>query len=148
MTSRFQSTIPAGQRCILQYMLPWLANIELVDLVNPPSIPTLEIDHEQDEDSQSEIVMPIELNGEGWGSFEATRLVLNNLFYITVKVCLFICAFLFHLFLVFVCLFVGLFGLFVCSMFICLFVCLFVHSCFHSFVGTRNKLMDLTLFLV
>lgn len=87
MTSRFQSATPAGQRCILQYMLPWLANIELVDLANPPSLPNMEVELDEEKEGQSEVLLPIDLNGDGWGSVEATRLVLNNLFYITVKVC-------------------------------------------------------------
>ena len=85
MTARFEMTSPVGQRCILQYMLPWLANIELVDLSNAsPSPPELNI--ETDEEEQTGVLPSVELDGEGWGSVEATQLVLNNLFYITVKV--------------------------------------------------------------
>ncbi|XP_032237485.2 protein furry homolog isoform X2 [Nematostella vectensis] len=86
MTSRFQSATFAGQRCILQYMLPWLANIELMDLANPMLSGT---DHPDDlpddEDDLDEILPPVKLEDDGWGSIEATQLVLNNLFYITVK---------------------------------------------------------------
>lgn len=85
MTSRFQSSSLAGQRCILQYMLPWLTNIELVDLANPPNVPA-PVKVEFDQEDEQEIILPIELNDEGWGSLEATQLVLNNLFYITIKV--------------------------------------------------------------
>ena len=85
MTARFEMTSPVGQRCILQYMLPWLANIELVDLSNAsPSPPELNI--ETTEDEEKDAMSPVVLKGEGWGSLEATQLVLNNLFYITVKV--------------------------------------------------------------
>ena len=84
MTLRFESTSPAGQRCILQCMVPWLENIELVDMSNPcRSIPELCL---ESEDDPPEVIPPMELQGEGWGSSEATQLVLHNLFYITVKV--------------------------------------------------------------
>ncbi|KAJ7393114.1 hypothetical protein OS493_008413 [Desmophyllum pertusum] len=84
MTARFEMTSPVGQRCILQYMLPWLANIELVDLSNSSPTPP-ELNIETDEEEQTSAMSPVELEGEGWGSVEATQLVLNNLFYITVK---------------------------------------------------------------
>ncbi|KAJ7393112.1 hypothetical protein OS493_008411 [Desmophyllum pertusum] len=84
MTARFEMTSPVGQRCILQYMLPWLANIELVDLSNSSPTPP-ELNIETDEDEQTGAMSPVKLEGEGWGSVEATQLVLNNLFYITVK---------------------------------------------------------------
>jgi len=85
MTARFEMTSIVGQRCILQYMLPWLANIELVDLSNAsPTPPELNIETEEEE--RNGAMSPVKLEGEGWGSVEATQLVLNNLFYITVKV--------------------------------------------------------------
>ena len=85
MTARFEMTSPVGQRCILQYMLPWIANIELVDLSNASPTPP-ELNIETDEEEQTGVLSSVELDGEGWGSLEATQLVLNNLFYITVKV--------------------------------------------------------------
>ena len=85
MTARFEMTSPVGQRCILQYMLPWLANIELVDLSNSSPTPP-ELNIETTEDEAKDAMSPVVLEGEGWGSLEATQLVLNNLFYITVKV--------------------------------------------------------------
>ena len=85
MTARFEMASPVGQRCILQYMLPWLANIELVDLSNASPTPP-ELNIETDEEEQAGVLLSVELDGEGWGSLEATQLVLNNLFYITVKV--------------------------------------------------------------
>ena len=87
MTARFEMTSSIGQRCILQYMLPWLANVELVDLSNSfPTPPELNIETEEEEEEETDAMSPIKLEGEGWGSVEATQLVLNNLFYITVKV--------------------------------------------------------------
>lgn len=86
MTARFEMTSSIGQRCILQYMLPWLANVELVDLSNSfPTPPELNIETEEEEE-ETDAMSPVKLEGEGWGSVEATQLVLNNLFYITVKV--------------------------------------------------------------
>lgn len=84
MTARFEMTSSVGQRCILHYMLPWLANIELVDVSNSSPAPP-EVNIETDEEEQTGAMCPVELDGEGWGSIEATQLVLNNLFYITVK---------------------------------------------------------------
>lgn len=85
MTARFEMTSSIGQRCILQYMLPWLANVELVDLSNSfPTPPELNIETEEEEE-ETDAMSPVKLEGEGWGSVEATQLVLNNLFYITVK---------------------------------------------------------------
>ena len=85
MTARFEMASPVGQRCILQYMLPWLSNIELVDVSNCfPSPPEVII--QKDEEAHTGPMSPVKLDGEGWGSLEATQLVLNNLFYITVKV--------------------------------------------------------------
>lgn len=67
-------------------MLPWLANVELVDLSNSfPTPPELNIETEEEEE-ETDAMSPVKLEGEGWGSVEATQLVLNNLFYITVKV--------------------------------------------------------------
>lgn len=43
-------------------------------------------------DNHVEVLKP-PLKGEGWGSPEATKMVLNNLFYMTVKVCM-ICFYL------------------------------------------------------
>ncbi|XP_029213132.2 LOW QUALITY PROTEIN: protein furry homolog [Acropora millepora] len=84
MTARFEMASPVGQRCILKYMLPWLSNIELVGVSNcSPSPP--EVNIQTDEEEQTDLMSPVELEGEGWGSLEATQLVLNNLFYITVK---------------------------------------------------------------
>ena len=85
MTARFETTSTVGQRCILQYMLPWLANVELVDVSNSSPIPP-ELNIETEEEEKADAVFPVKLEGEGWGSVEATQMVLNNMFYITVKV--------------------------------------------------------------
>lgn len=71
---------------MLTYLLPWLHNIELVDnrLLLPGSSPTTPEDELKDKDG--EIAVTSGLKGNGWGSPEATSLVLNNLMYMTAKV--------------------------------------------------------------
>lgn len=71
---------------MLTYLLPWLHNIELVDnrLLLPGSSPTTPEDELKDKDG--EVSVTGGLKGNGWGSPEATSLVLNNLMYMTAKV--------------------------------------------------------------
>lgn len=64
------------------YLLPWLYNLELIDpylphsnAFNLPQIKPLDSD-----------TLKPPLKGEGWGSPEATNMVLNNLLYITCEV--------------------------------------------------------------
>ena len=76
-----------GQRCLLQYQLPWLENIELVD-VSLPQITTEGINSITDElFENNRMTKAVDMGGDGWGSNEATQMVLTNLFYITAKVC-------------------------------------------------------------
>ena len=86
MVLRFEMAPRSGQRSILQYMVPWLSNIELMDECHPPpSGPaqppdyTLEEDEDEEEGDRG-------LKGSGWGSLEGTKVVLHNLLYITAKV--------------------------------------------------------------
>lgn len=71
---------------MLNYLLPWLGNIELVDngLLLPvftPSSPSYE------PSSQLTIIgSSHQLKGTGWGSLQATSMVLNNLMFMTAKV--------------------------------------------------------------
>ena len=58
--------------------------MELVDPSLPQSSP-LNTFLTRLHETQTETLKP-PLKGEGWGSPEATKMVLNNLFYITVKV--------------------------------------------------------------
>ena len=90
MTLRFETATMVGQRCILLYMIPWLKNVELVD-INATS----EVEHKSSYDSDVDdnglveadhLMKPISLQGEGWGNVHASHMVLNNLFYLTVKV--------------------------------------------------------------
>lgn len=71
---------------MLTYLLPWLHNIELVDsrLLLPGSSPSSPEDEVKDR--EGEVTASHGLKGKGWGSPEATSLVLNNLMYMTAKV--------------------------------------------------------------
>ena len=75
MVYRFEMAPQSGQRSILQYMVPWLHNIELLDHHRPQG------DRTGQQDSTNQV-----LQGSGWGSREGTQLVLHNLLYITAKV--------------------------------------------------------------
>jgi len=72
---------------MLHYLLPWMNNIELVDL---KPLPTIRRQDEDEEDSLKDREIMVNsrrwLRGEGWGSPQATALVLNNLMYMTAKV--------------------------------------------------------------
>uniref|UniRef100_A0A8C3XE31 FRY microtubule binding protein n=1 Tax=Cyanoderma ruficeps TaxID=181631 RepID=A0A8C3XE31_9PASS len=85
VSQRFPTTHPNGRQIMLTYLLPWLHNIELVDnrLLLPGSSPTTPEDELKDKDG--EIAITSGLKGNGWGSPEATSLVLNNLMYMTAK---------------------------------------------------------------
>ncbi|RLW08442.1 hypothetical protein DV515_00003164 [Chloebia gouldiae] len=85
VSQRFPTTHPNGRQIMLTYLLPWLQNIELVDnrLLLPGSSPTTPEDELKDKDG--EIAVTSGLKGNGWGSPEATSLVLNNLMYMTAK---------------------------------------------------------------
>ncbi|XP_026530805.1 protein furry homolog isoform X2 [Notechis scutatus] len=85
VSQRFPTTHPNGRQIMLTYLLPWLHNIELVDsrLLLPGSSPTTPEDEIKDKDG--EVTVSCGLKGNGWGSPEATSLVLNNLMYMTAK---------------------------------------------------------------
>ena len=75
MVYRFEMAPQSGQRSILQYMVPWLHNVELLDHHRPLGDKASELD------DTNQV-----LQGSGWGSREGTQLVLHNLLYITAKV--------------------------------------------------------------
>ncbi|XP_029767819.1 protein furry homolog [Terrapene carolina triunguis] len=85
VSQRFPTTHPNGRQIMLTYLLPWLHNIELVDsrLLLPGSSPSTPED--EIKDKEGEIAVTYGLKGNGWGSPEATSLVLNNLMYMTAK---------------------------------------------------------------
>jgi hypothetical protein len=73
----------------MKYLLPWLHNMELVDPSLPATNPLTSFLTRLSDNAQGEVMLP-RLKGDGWGSSQATEMVLNNLFYITVKVCNFV----------------------------------------------------------
>ncbi|XP_046892599.1 protein furry homolog isoform X1 [Hypomesus transpacificus] len=84
VSQRFPSTHPNGRQVMLTYLLPWLSNIELVDSMLPPLPspgPTVEEPAAQDKN----VGPSHQLRGTGWGSIQATSLVLNNLMFMTAK---------------------------------------------------------------
>uniref|UniRef100_A0A1B6DZ54 Protein furry n=1 Tax=Clastoptera arizonana TaxID=38151 RepID=A0A1B6DZ54_9HEMI len=79
ITHRFQTARPEVRQLLLQYLLPWLHNMELVDPNVPPGNPMSYFQYYAND------LMRSGTRREGWGSVEATEMVLNNLFYITAK---------------------------------------------------------------
>lgn len=71
---------------MLTYLLPWLNNIELVDtgLLPPTSSPSTP--EEEAREQADNLGITHRLKGNGWGSLQATSLVLNNLMFMTAKV--------------------------------------------------------------
>ncbi|XP_068172706.1 protein furry homolog isoform X2 [Antennarius striatus] len=85
VSQRFPTTHPNGRQIMLTYLLPWLGNIELVDggLLLPVFTSST-----SDYDSSSRTTSTgssQHLKGTGWGSLEATSMVLNNLMFMTAK---------------------------------------------------------------
>lgn len=83
VSQRFPTTHSNGRQIMLTYLLPWLSNIELVDsgLLLPVFTPsTASYDSSTSTDSSHP------LKGAGWGSLQATSMVLNNLMFMTAKV--------------------------------------------------------------
>ena len=87
ISQRIQTAHPAGRQVMLHYLLPWMNNIELVDL---KPLPTARRHNEEEDDSLKDRELMVTsrrwLRGEGWGSPQATAMVLNNLMYMTAKV--------------------------------------------------------------
>ncbi|XP_012945432.1 protein furry homolog isoform X2 [Aplysia californica] len=83
ITQRFQTARPSVRQTLLKYLLPWLHNMELVDPSLPQNSPLASF-LTRLTDAQTDVFVP-PLKGEGWGSTQATEMVLNNLFYITVN---------------------------------------------------------------
>ncbi|KAK0052998.1 protein furry [Biomphalaria pfeifferi] len=82
ITQRFHTARPSVRQTLLKYLLPWLHNMELVDPSLPQTSPLTSF-LTRLSDAQSDVFVP-PLKGEGWGSTQATEMVLNNLFYVTV----------------------------------------------------------------
>uniref|UniRef100_A0A4W3J6G7 Furry homolog, like n=1 Tax=Callorhinchus milii TaxID=7868 RepID=A0A4W3J6G7_CALMI len=86
ISHRIQTAHPAGRQVMLHYLLPWMNNIELVDFKPLSSARRMD---ESDEGYLKDREMMTNsrrwLKGEGWGSPQATTMVLNNLMYMTAK---------------------------------------------------------------
>ncbi|MBZ3877132.1 Protein furry homolog-like [Sciurus carolinensis] len=86
ISQRIQTAHPAGRQVMLHYLLPWVNNIELVDL---KPLPTARRHDDDEDDSLKDRELMVTsrrwLRGEGWGSPQATAMVLNNLMYMTAK---------------------------------------------------------------
>ncbi|KAJ8412470.1 hypothetical protein AAFF_G00128060 [Aldrovandia affinis] len=85
VSQRFPTTHPNGRQVMLTYLLPWLHNIELVDsgLLPPASSPCTP--EEEARERADSLGLSHQLKGSGWGSLQATSLVLNNLMFMTAK---------------------------------------------------------------
>ncbi|XP_058831172.1 protein furry isoform X5 [Topomyia yanbarensis] len=77
ITHRFQTARSEVRALLLQCLLPWLENVELVASSVPPATPLSYIMYYPDSSTRG--------RREGSGSTEATEMILNNLFYITAK---------------------------------------------------------------
>ena len=82
MVKRFEVVANQGRRSILQLMIPWLRNVELVEdnlrhnsVGHPEAVLMV----------NSSSCNPL-LKGTGWGSVDGTQLVLHNLLYLTARV--------------------------------------------------------------
>uniref|UniRef100_A0AAZ3PWP9 Furry homolog b (Drosophila) n=1 Tax=Oncorhynchus tshawytscha TaxID=74940 RepID=A0AAZ3PWP9_ONCTS len=86
VSQRFSTTHPNGRQIMLSYLLPWLSNIELVDtgLLPPASSPCTP--EEEPRGRAHTLGLAPRLRGNGWGSVQASSLVLNNLMFMTAKV--------------------------------------------------------------
>eukprot|EP00058_Branchiostoma_floridae_P025945 XP_002611435.1 hypothetical protein BRAFLDRAFT_63933 [Branchiostoma floridae] len=75
ISHRLHRAHPEGRQVMMEYLLPWLQNLELVDEFFSPASTVSSQDRRGDR----------VLRGEGWGSVQATNMILNNLLYITAK---------------------------------------------------------------
>ncbi|KRZ85737.1 Protein furry -like protein-like [Trichinella sp. T8] len=81
---RMLTAKPARRASMMYYLVPWLHNVELVDPFLEPAERALTLSLSA-KMSESHALSRRILKGEGWGSVQATEMVLNNLLYITVK---------------------------------------------------------------
>ncbi|XP_055383655.1 protein furry isoform X2 [Condylostylus longicornis] len=77
ITYRLQTSRDEVRSLLLQCLLPWLENMELIATSVPPATPLSYIMYFPDSGTRG--------RREGSGSTEATEMILNNLFYITAK---------------------------------------------------------------
>ncbi|KAK1896942.1 Protein furry like [Dissostichus eleginoides] len=91
VSQRIQTAHPGGRQVMLHYLLPWMNNVELVDL-KPTTRRAEEGGSAEEEEEERESMMVNSrrwLRGEGWGSPRATTMVLNNLMFMTASTSLY-----------------------------------------------------------
>ncbi|XP_061537056.1 LOW QUALITY PROTEIN: protein furry homolog [Phycodurus eques] len=86
VSQRFPATHPNGRQIMLTYLLPWLSNIELADSgLLLPAFSLSSFDYDSSIRGRTAFSAQQHLKGTGWGSLQATSMVLNNLMYMTAK---------------------------------------------------------------
>ncbi|TRY66006.1 hypothetical protein DNTS_003783 [Danionella cerebrum] len=85
VSQRFPTTHPNGRQVMLAYLLPWLSNIELVDGGLLPTISSPKSSCDNRKGYAHITSAPHLLRGTGWGSLQASSMVLNNLMFMTAK---------------------------------------------------------------
>uniref|UniRef100_A0A8C1DBE1 FRY microtubule binding protein n=1 Tax=Cyprinus carpio carpio TaxID=630221 RepID=A0A8C1DBE1_CYPCA len=85
VSQRFPTTHPNGRQVMLTYLLPWLSNIELVDGGLLPTVLSPSSSGDNRKGYTHNTSAPHLLRGTGWGSLQASSLVLNNLMFMTAK---------------------------------------------------------------
>ncbi|KAK5870409.1 hypothetical protein PBY51_025045 [Eleginops maclovinus] len=87
VSQRIQTAHPGGRQVMLHYLLPWMNNVELVELKPTTRRPEDCCSGEEEEDEREVMMVNSRrwLRGEGWGSPRATTMVLNNLMFMTAK---------------------------------------------------------------
>uniref|UniRef100_A0A8C4NEA5 Furry homolog b (Drosophila) n=1 Tax=Eptatretus burgeri TaxID=7764 RepID=A0A8C4NEA5_EPTBU len=83
ISQRFTSTSTRGRRALLSLLQPWLANIQLLDWTAQAQ--DFERSEKRELSSCAEVSGKRWLRGSGWGSEQASELILNNLMYITAQ---------------------------------------------------------------
>ncbi|TSN30211.1 Protein furry homolog-like [Bagarius yarrelli] len=85
VSQRIQTAHPGGRQVMLHYLLPWMNNVELVDF--KPLVRRQEESDEEENAREREMMVNSRrwLRGEGWGSPQATTMILNNLMFMTAK---------------------------------------------------------------
>ena len=94
---RIDTAVPSIRHNMFSYLSPWLLNIELVNPQIPttgtflPPTPkcvadTLSYNSGGAESSGADRRSRTGLQGYGWGSCQASEMVLNNMMYLTVRV--------------------------------------------------------------
>ena len=82
-TLRIDGASPSNQRSLLQLILPWLSNVELVDVLVLPLQDSLAPQQQRTLSPDTRHLSS--LKGTGWGCHQASELVLNNLLFLTIE---------------------------------------------------------------